>query len=444
MRKRFLTFIVSFVFFFLVPSSLFAHPIDELGVAKTYDQKQILEIHSSSITLSINLTFYSFDKVKVWESIDKNKDKNLSDEEKTDWMQKGQNASYIKINDHVFPCVANSLLFPDSSIFLSNEPADVTIISQCGSNDLPDLLNTPEIDYVYKGKDKTLEEIDFTGKGVDGISVTDVQKISSDINRMYLEKGNSSAATLQAKTSDRLNHFLNTYVKPENLTLKLIFIALISAFFIGSLHALTPGHGKALVAGYLVGEKGTIKHAIQLGSIMTITHTSSVFVLGLFGLLFTQYALPIGLIKNISFGSALFILLLGIYLLISRLMRLRREYLHMHEHPHDHNHSHTYEQTVSFKTLLTLGISGGIVPCIDALVILLIAITLHKVLYGIVLLLAFSLGLASTLTGVGILCVIAKQKTKGKISFIEKLEPYSGVFSACVIIILAIFLLISI
>jgi nickel/cobalt transporter (NicO) family protein len=352
-------------------------------------------------------------------------------------MQKGQNASSIKIGEDTFTCRAHSLEFPDSSVFLSNDPADVTIVSSCGAGDTPDLIDKEELDYVYQGKDKQLEEIDFTAQGEDGIAVSRVQKVSQDTNRISIAVGDASGVTLQAKASDRLNHFLNTYVKPDNLTPGIILIALISSFFIGGLHALTPGHGKALVAGYLVGEKGTVVHAIQLGAIMTVTHTSSVFILGLFGLVFTQYALPLPLIRAMSLGSAIFILLLGVYLLVTRYIRLRNS----SEHSHDHIHSHT--NTVSFKTLLTLGISGGIVPCIDALVILIIAITLHKVLYGIILLVAFSLGLAATLTGVGILCVVAKQKAAGRISFIEMFEPYSGIFSACVIIILALFLLTS-
>src|SRR5260221_14649840 len=426
MRKAFIVSLF-LVIFFQFPVCVFAHPIDELGIAKTYDQKQTLEVSPKEIRLTIKLTFYSFDKVKVWESIDKNKDQNLSQEEKDTWMKKGQDASSVIINEKSYDRHATGLIFHESYVFLSNDPADVTIVSQCTG----DTASVDTLDYKYKGKDKKLEEIDFTAKGIVGLSVSEVQKVSEDTVRIHITKGDAvdSGTTLGAKTSDRLNYFLNTYVKPESLTPELILIALVSAFFIGSLHALTPGHGKALVAGYLVGEKGTIKHAIQLGSIMTITHTSSVFLLGIIGLIFTQYALPLALIKNISFGSAVFILLLGFYLLITRFIQLRN---HHHSH-HDHPHPHELDQTVSFKTLLTLGVSGGIVPCIDALVILLIAITLHKVLYGIVLLISFSFGLAATLTCVGMICVLAKQKASGKLKVIGYIEPYSGIFSACVI-----------
>ena len=66
----------------------------------------------------------------------------------------------------------------------------------------------------------------------------------------------------------------------EEPTFGAILTGMTIAFGFGAIHALAPGHGKALVSAYLVGNKGTAYQAVLLGLATTITHTFSVFILG--------------------------------------------------------------------------------------------------------------------------------------------------------------------
>ena len=192
-----------------------------------------------------------------------------------------------------------------------------------------------------------------------------------------------------------------------------IAVALAIAFFLGGAHALTPGHGKTLVAAYLVGSRGTVWDAVYLGSVVTITHTSSVFVLGLLTLYASQYILMDRVYPWLSVTSGLLVLGMGLWLLRSRWRGAghTHDHGHDHHHPHDHDHPHHHHDhappQVSRGQLVSLGISGGLVPCPEAMVVLLMAVSLHKLGLGLVLLVSFSLGLAAVLIGIGIAMILS-------------------------------------
>ncbi|OGK10474.1 hypothetical protein A2767_01385 [Candidatus Roizmanbacteria bacterium RIFCSPHIGHO2_01_FULL_35_10] len=236
-------------------------------------------------------------------------------------------------------------------------------------------------------------------------------------------------------------------MKPtEEIPLSLKLWAIAIAFSIGALHALTPGHGKGITASFLIGERGTLLQALYLGLIITITHTSSVFLLGLGALLLTQYIVPDTVIRWLNFFSGLLVLGFGLYLIYIRskkipffsTLRVGKSINALPEGVHSHNHEH-----LSLKTLLPLGISGGIVPCVDALAILIVAVSLNKILFGIILLLSFSLGLASVLIAGGILVVVAKNKAAKKFRNISRIEPYLSLTSAIIVTVLGIALLLA-
>jgi nickel/cobalt transporter (NicO) family protein len=212
-------------------------------------------------------------------------------------------------------------------------------------------------------------------------------------------------------------------------------LMLLAAFAWGALHALSPGHGKAMVAAYLVGTRGTPLHAVALGAIVTITHTIGVFALGLVTLLLAQYILPEDLYPWLNLVAGLLIVGVGAGVLRSRLRwrkarhggfdapaeaaqgnpdahdhghSHRLPHSHDHQHPHgSHSHDHTPETT--WKGLAGMGISAGIIPCPTALVVLLAAISQHQIGLGLLLIAVFSLGLACTLTTLGLLVVSAKR-----------------------------------
>ena len=263
------------------------------------------------------------------------------------------------------------------------------------------------------------------------------------------------------------DRFAELIAVPE-LTVGVALLGLLMAMLLGSLHAMSPGHGKTVVAAYLIGSRGTARHAAFLGLTVTITHTAGVFALGIATLLASAYILPERLYLPLGFLSGLMVAGIGFSLLMRRLQTIRSEHSHDHHHAHhahhahdqatdhhrhthtpDHHHEHTEAHShggpkhthvppgvdgspVTWRSLLALGISGGILPCPSALVVLLAAISLHRVGYGLLLVIAFSFGLAGMLTAVGIAFVYAGRLIKPSNRF-NRLARIIPVASALVI-----------
>jgi len=260
-----------------------------------------------------------------------------------------------------------------------------------------------------------------------------------------------------ASLSEKLTLEANKQWTPRNSFTQLItsnqwglwfmLTAALIAAALGGLHALEPGHGKTVVAAYLVGSQGTAAHALLLGLIVTVTHTAGVYALGLITLYASKYIVPDQLYPWLGIASGLTIAFVGLYMLRSRLAGRYHSHrhdhyhgvggdshgaghshehthdhaapghahphTHPHLHPHDHQHSaghsHDTEIQFSWRQLLTLGVTGGIVPCPAALVVLLSAISLHRVAFGLYLIVAFSLGLAAVLISIGMITVYARR-----------------------------------
>ncbi len=173
------------------------------------------------------------------------------------------------------------------------------------------------------------------------------------------------------------------------------------AFGLGAIHALSPGHGKTIVAAYLVGSRGTPKHALFLGGLVTFTHTITVFLLGLVTLFLSRYVLPERIYPVLGIVSGVSIVWIGATLFFKRL-----HIAHHHHHGHDRHHHH--HDAVSMSSLIALGASGGLVPCPSALVLLLSSVALGRIGLGLTLLVAFSAGLAVVLSGIGLVVLYAK------------------------------------
>lgn len=301
---------------------------------------------------------------------------------------------------------------------------------------------------------------------------------------------------------------------------RIILIAIIMAMIYGGLHALTPGHGKTLVAAYLVGTQGRIADAVILGIVTTFTHTFSVIILGLITLFASKYILPQQLLPFLQLFSGLLIVGIGTWLMMKRIKSPTgfeahggkhthtgpdgKKYYHSHEnalhnperhkhphnqdldhhihehshdshhhtseqthshhhddtpsHPHPHSHDHLHPHTdhndktkesgietekkkTGLATLISLGFSGGMVPCPDALILLLLAIAINRITFGLLILVAFSFGLAFVLIATGIFMVTAR----------PFLERFSGTralrvlpaFSCSIIIVIGLFMVIK-
>jgi ABC-type nickel/cobalt efflux system permease component RcnA len=303
------------------------------------------------------------------------------------------------------------------------------------------------------------------------------------------------------------------------------FIAgtLLAAMAWGAGHALTPGHGKAIVGAYLIGARSTPWHAVYLGLTVTLTHTLGVLALGLVALFASRYVLPEQLYPWLAAASGLIVVGMGLFMLRQRVRPLIAEYVarrrdhhdhehnpgdhvhgHGHEHPHthgddglgyhghhhhdhvhghDHEHPHPHDDSghadhdhhhhhhdhhghdhlhtnghshehghghshlppgadgspVTWRSLLLLGISGGLLPCPSALVLLLAAVSMNRAAFGMALVVAFSLGLAAVLTVVGLLFVKGSRIVQ-QVPRLTAWGRYLPVASALVITVLGVVL----
>ncbi len=214
-------------------------------------------------------------------------------------------------------------------------------------------------------------------------------------------------------------------ISQRDLGAGVIALSLLIALFWGAAHALTPGHGKAIVAAYMVGSRGSARHALLLGLTVTVTHTAGVFALGLVTLGLSEFIVPEDLYPWLNLFSALLVVGVGITVLRSRVRTARggkapdhhhHDHDHHHDHHHDHDghghdhhgHDHVPAPGSGLRGLIAVGVSGGLLPCPTALVVLLAAISLHRVGFGLALIVAFSLGLAAVVSGIALLAITAK------------------------------------
>jgi ABC-type nickel/cobalt efflux system permease component RcnA len=220
----------------------------------------------------------------------------------------------------------------------------------------------------------------------------------------------SSGASLEAPDRVADSGFTRLIAR-GHLSVLVVLASLAAALFWGAAHALSPGHGKTIVTAYLVGRRGTPRDAAILGGIVTVTHTIGVFALGLVTLALSQWIVPDRLYPWLNAIAGVSVVLIGAAVLRSRVADWRHERAHRrgrHHHHHGHDHDHTPEPGSGLRGLLAVGVSGGLLPCPSALVVLLAAISLHRVGFGLVLIVAFSLGLALSITGIGLLAVLAR------------------------------------
>lgn len=236
---------------------------------------------------------------------------------------------------------------------------------------------------------------------------------------------NAQAAQAPAASAGRDSQF-SALINYREMTPSVILISLLTAFGLGALHALEPGHGKSLAAAYLVGTRATPKHAIILGSTVTITHTFSVFLMGLVTLFLSSFIVPEKLFPYLGLLSAFIVIVMGIGMILNAVRQRRQGNVatdHTHEYDantnqlvHAHGgkqHAHVPPAKMNARNVLAVGISGGLVPCPAALIVMLSAIALGRVGFGMLLIVVFSLGLAGVLTGISLALVYSKRMLSG-------------------------------
>ncbi len=216
-------------------------------------------------------------------------------------------------------------------------------------------------------------------------------------------------------------------------------LALLVAIGLGMAHAASPGHGKTLVAAYLVGSRGTVPQAAVLGLTVAATHTLGVFLLGIVVLAAGEWLVPDRLIGWLSLVSGMVVVALGVGLLL-RVRRERGRHEHAQAHPHEHAPHHGHEHGRRSRELVALGFAGGLVPSASALIVLLGAITTERLVYGASLIVAFGVGMALVLAGLAAATTLVRGRLAASAGtrvgrLASRIGPAVPIISACAVLV---------
>ena len=240
-----------------------------------------------------------------------------------------------------------------------------------------------------------------------------------------------------------------------DLTPFVFLLSLATAAALGAGHALTPGHGKSLMAAYLVGTRGTPVHAIGLGLAVSASHTLGILALAAVIVGAQGVLNPDLVVRTAPLLAAAGIVAIGSWMLISELRRRHaaRATAHHHEHDHDHSQPHSHGGvphrhlpatggTVTWRSLFVLGLAGGLIPSTSALLILLGAIAGGRPAFGVVLVVAFGLGMAAVMAGVGLALILAHGRFDGLAtdSTLGRLRAWLPLAAACLVLGIGLYL----
>jgi nickel/cobalt exporter len=224
------------------------------------------------------------------------------------------------------------------------------------------------------------------------------------------------------------NGELPAIFRAADLTPVVLLVSLLTAAALGAGHALTPGHGKTLMAAYLVGTRGSPRHALGLGISVSVSHTAGILALAAIVVAAADVLPPDVVVRWAPLVAAVSIVAIGGWMLIGEVRRRRAaggqdhdRHEHGHEdaddHGHDHGHGHGHDHshampgsTISWRSLFLLGLAGGLIPSTSALLILLGSIAAGRPAFGFILVVAFGLGMAAVMSGVGLALVAARDR----------------------------------
>lgn len=207
----------------------------------------------------------------------------------------------------------------------------------------------------------------------------------------------------------------------------LILLSILAAAGLGAGHALTPGHGKTLMAAALIGARGTVRQALGLGLSVAVSHTLGILALALL-VAGADAALPADLVVRVlPLVAAVGFVVVGLAMSVGEVSRWRARRRAAHEHGiahaaglahahdehgdgHGHRHEHGPRRPPGWRGLATIGLIGGLIPSTNALLILLAALAAGRAAYGVVLVGAFGLGMAAVLAGLGAAVVVFRDR----------------------------------
>lgn len=417
--KIFLRVIAAIVIALLVTQTAFAHPLDEVV------QSSYLSIEGKRVGLELNLSAGTLVAPTLAAYIDSNNDHVISDDETQQYARRLQSELSLQVDGQARTLVLQKIEMPSWDLVSVGATIKAEFLADAvqgaGAHQVVMTNRHAPAKSVYQN---TLLAPDNPNIRINA------QRQNNEQNELTVnyDNGATSGTFMQNPLSSLsgvggVNALLAALKSPQ-LSPGALMLTLLLAGVLGGAHALTPGHGKTVAAAYLVGSRGTIKHAIALGGMVTFTHTASVIVLGVVILLLSNTIAPAVVLPLLEFSSALLIIVLGCQLMWQRWKALKADWaydhahshgfeLHEHEHHHGHHHgpgghTHALPNQITKRNLAILAVSGGIVPCPEALGILLLAVSINRIGFGIGLIVAFSLGLALVLIAIGILLVSSK------------------------------------
>src|SRR5580700_5696903 len=296
--------------------------------------------------------------------------------------------------------------------------------------------------------------------GAVAVEVSPSSNLSDEPSRSVVAASTGFKLPLAAHaTNTPRSRFTELISTRDKLSFWVLFSAALIAAGLGALHALEPGHGKTIVAAYLVGSRGTARHAVLLGIVVTAAHTAGVYLLGALTLYASRYIVPEQLYPWLGAISGLSVAGLGIFIFLRHWTGETGEHSHAPGEQHSHwflsmfkqatptelagravipGDSKPVERALSLRELCMLGITGGIVPCPAALVVLLSAFSLHRIGFGLFLITAFSLGLAAVLVIVGLTMVYAKRVMSSRVRASNTALRYLPFLSSAFMVVLGV------
>jgi nickel/cobalt transporter (NicO) family protein len=409
------------------PAVALAHPLD------VYLQATYITVAPTQIVVELDLTPGMLVAPQVLPELDTNGDQQISDAEGRAYVDAVLGNVVLQVDGQSLALAVTKIDMPP---YLNIQAGYGTIRVFTAATLADGMTGTHQIAYTNKYA-PTGSAYQVNAFVDDGVPVTLGTRNRDDIQQSvtvdYAIGGSASTGTGSQDASQTTPagatgqaRRLLVYLDAPALSPWQLLLAL--AGLLGGLHALTPGHGKTLVAAYLVGNRGTVRHAAALGAIVTFTHTASVIVIGLLALFASRFVVPNVLVPSLEIVSGVLVVSMGARLVWQRWAAFRRRrdsdhaQTHDHGHAHDHGHTHTHgyrhdhgdghthshlPSAEGFKvsSLVAMGVSGGMVPCPEALGIMIIAVGLNRILLGLGLIVSFSFGLAAVLIVIGIVLV---------------------------------------
>ncbi|MCC6569048.1 MAG: hypothetical protein IT315_07410, partial [Anaerolineales bacterium] len=476
-KNRIIVLLALFAFLLTRAGTVYAHPADG------YTHIIRAEVTAGSLSINWEVKPGLLLVAYAWHQVDVDKDNILSEQEKQNWAQAvarflsasidGANLP-LQLEDSAFPSSLDSFQSGAETIALR---FSATWATQPGESFNLILLNDMEpaksTNWYFVGAQGGLKFPTPLQEGGQ-VSVTMLPPAKQQTGETFWTEWDSGLPSIPSASQDtsqpaegappslsdaNSREVLLDLIRKQEVSTSFYLVALTISLVLGALHALTPGHGKTIVAAYLVGSRGTAKHAVVLGSVVTLTHTGSVLLLGVVTLTVSQYFLPTVFIPLLELLSGLLIVGLGLYLLIQRYRAWRQKpappqrkislspvttgkilgavtiqapMAGLHHHGDGKLHSHDVPETITWRSLIALGVSGGLVPCPDAIAILLVAIAINRILLGLALIVSFSLGLALVLIVIGLLMVNSR-RLFDRFGALDRLAPILPVVSAFVV-----------